>query len=98
MNPIEVAKAIDTYGIAVVTAICLGLICWLIRYLINEQSKNNKTILSMFKIELKALHKDGLTNARLNRKGIRVVKNLAEYMNKHFNGSTEQVTLREGKK
>lgn len=98
MNPIEVAKAIDTYGISVVTAICLGLIVWLVRYLINEQSKNNKTILSMFKIELKALHKDGLTNARLNRKSIRIVKNLSEYMNKHFNGSTEQVALREGKK
>ena len=91
MNPIEVAKAIDTYGIAMVTAICLGLICWLIRHLINEQSKNNKTILSMFKIELKALHKDGLTNARLNRKSIRVVKNLSEYMNKHFNGSADRV-------
>lgn len=78
MGPIEIGKAIDTYGIGVITVICLGLICWLVRHLIKEQGKTNKSILSMFKVELKALHKDGLTNARLTRKSVRTICTLTE--------------------
>lgn len=93
MNPIELGKAISEYGIAIVTGIFLVLISWLVRYLITEQSKNMKSILSMFKVELKALHKDGLTNARLNRKSISMVGKLTEYMNRHFNGNIDKINF-----
>ena len=94
MNPIETGKAIDQYGIAIITGIFLVLICWLVRYLIKEQSKNNKTVLSMFKVELKALHKDGLTNAKLNRKSITMIGALTEYLNRHFNGCVDKVNFK----
>ena len=93
MNPIELGKAISDYGIAIITGIFLVLIVWLVRYLITEQSKNMKSILSMFKMELKALHKDGLTNARLNRKSISMVGTLTEYLNRHFNGNIDRVNF-----
>lgn len=98
MNPIELGKAIDTYGIAVVTAIFLVLICWLVRHLIKEQGKTNKGVLSMFKVELKALHKDGLTNARLNRKSIGMLCTLTEYINRNFNGCSDKINLKKVKK
>ena len=94
MGGIEVGKAISEYGIEVVTGICLVLIVWLVRYLIKEQSKTNKSILSMFKIELKALHNDGLKNANLNRKSIFMIKSLAEYFNKYFNGNDDKVNFK----
>ena len=94
MNPIELGKAIADYGIPIITAICLILICWLVRYLIKEQSKTNKSILSMFQIELKALHKGDLTNARLNRKSITMIGALSEYLNRHFNGCSDKVNFK----
>lgn len=94
MEGIEIGKAISEYGIAIVTGIFLVLICWLVRYLIKEQSKNNKTVLGMFKVELKALHKDGLTNARLNRKSITMIGALTEYLNRYFNGCADKVNFR----
>ena len=94
MNPIEIGKAIDTYGIAIITGIFLGLICWLVRYLITEQSKNMKSILSMFKVELKALHKGDLANARLNRKSITMIGALSEYLNRYFNGCADKVNFK----
>ena len=93
MGGIEVGKAISEYGISIVTGICLVLIVWLVRYLIKEQSKTNKSILSMFQIELKALHNDGLKNARLNRKNISMVATLTEYLNRHFNGNMDKVNF-----
>ena len=97
MEGIELGKAISDYGIAIVTGIFLGLICWLVRYLIKEQSKNMKDILSMFKVELKALHKDGLKNASLNRKSITMIGTLSEYLNHHFNGNIDKVNFKKGK-
>ena len=94
MGPIGIGKAIDAYGIAIITGILLGLICWLVRHFVKEQSNNMKEILSMTKVELKALHRDGKTNARLNRKSIRMIGTLSEYLNKHFNGSTEKLNYR----
>ena len=94
MNPIELGKAIAEYGIPIITAICLILICWLVRYLIKEQSKTNKSILSMFKVELKALHNDGLKNARLNRKSITMMGALTEYLNRYFNGCADKVNFK----
>lgn len=94
MNPIELGKAIAEYGIPIITAICLVLICWLVRYLIKEQSKTNKSILSMFQTELKALHKGDLTNARLNRKSITMIGALSEYLNRYFNGCADKVNFK----
>ncbi len=94
MNPIELGKAIAEYGIPIVTGICLALIVWLVRYLIKEQSKTNKNILSMFKVELKALHKGDLTNARLNRRSITMIGALTEYLNRHFNGCADKVNFK----
>ena len=94
MPGIEIGKAISEYGIAIVTGIFLVLICWLVRYLITEQSKNMKNILSMFKVELKALHKGDQTNARLNRKSITMIGALTEYLNRHFNGCVDKVNFK----
>jgi hypothetical protein len=94
MEGIELGKAISEYGIAIVTGIFLVLVCWLIRYLIREQSKNMKNVLDMFKVELKALHKDGLKNASLNRKSINMMATLTEYLNRHFNGCADKVNFK----
>ena len=94
MNPIELGKAIADYGIPIITAICLILICWLVRYLIKEQSRTNKSILSMFQIELKALHKGDLANARLNRKSITMIGALSEYLNRYFNGCADKINFK----
>ena len=50
----------------------------------------------MFQIELKALHNDGLKNARLNRKNISMVATLTEYLNRHFNGNIDKVNFKKG--
>ena len=94
MNPIELGKAISEYGIPIITAICLLLIVWLVKYLMKEQSKTNKDILSMFKVELKALHRGDQTNARLNRKSITMISALTEYLNRYFNGCADKVNFK----
>ena len=94
MGGIEIGKAISEYGIAIITGIFLVLVCWLVRYLIKEQSKNMKTVLDLFKVELKALHKDGLKNASLNRRSITMIGTLSEYLNKHFNGYSDKVNFK----
>jgi len=94
MPGIEIGKAISQYGIAIVTGIFLVLICWLVRYLITEQSKNMKEILGLFKVELKALHKDSLLNAKLNRKSISMIGALSEYLNKYLNHNNEKINYR----
>jgi len=94
MEGIEIGKAISDYGIAIITGIFSVLVCWLIRYLIKEQSKNMKDVLSMFKVELKALHKDGLKNASLNRRSITMIGTLSEYLNHHFNGNIDKVNFK----
>ena len=94
MEAIELGKAISDYGIGIVTAICLVLIVWLVKYLMKEQSKTNKSILGMFQKELKSLHRDELTNARLNRKSISMLGTLTEYLNKYFNGNVNRVNFK----
>jgi len=92
MEVIEIGKAMSDYGIAiVVTAVFSVLIFWLVKRLINEQSTTNKNILNMFKVELKALHQDGLKNAKLNRKSINMIGTLTEYLNRHFNGCNDKI-------
>ena len=112
MVGIELGKAISEYGIAIITGIFLVLICWLVRHLITEQSKNMtkqnanmEIVLSMSKVEMKAIgttmesmqktiQKGNSTNASLNRKSITMIGSLAEYMNKHFNGCTDKVNFK----
>ncbi len=94
MLGIEIGKAIVDHGIAIITGICLALIVWLVRRLVNEQSNTNKSILGMFKKELKDLHKDGQKNARLNRKSITMITALSEYLNSHFNNCVEKVNCK----
>ena len=57
--------------------------------------------MGMFKNELKELHKDGLMNAKLNRKSINMQKKLinqftalTEYLNSHFNGCVDKVNFK----
>ena len=70
------------------------LVAWLVWYLI-------RSIMGMFKNELKELHKDGLMNAKLNRKSINMQKKLitqftalTEYLNAHFNGCVDKVNFK----
>lgn len=106
MGPIEIGKAIDTYGIAIVTAILLGLIVWLIKHFVGAQDKTMKDIISMSKVEMKAIgdtmgkmqktiQKGYSTNSRLNRKSIRMIGTLAEYLNKHLNRNDDKINNRE---
>lgn len=94
MFGIEVGKMIAEYGIPIITGICLALIVWLVRRLVNEQSDTNKDILGMFKKELKDLHKDGQKNARLNRKSISMLTALAEYLNRYLNGCVDKINFK----
>jgi len=94
MEGILIGKAISEYGIPIVTAIFLILFCWIIRYLIKQQTEDRNTLLNMFKNELKRLHKDNLTNARLNRKSIEMLSALTEYLNRHFNGCVDKLNFR----
>ena len=105
MGAIELGKAIDTYGIAIVTGILLALLVWLVRHFVVGQDKTMKDIISMSKVEMKAIgntmekmqktiQKGNSTNSRLNRKSIRMVGTLAEYLNKHLNGNNDKVNSR----
>jgi len=105
MPVIEIGKAIDTYGIAIVTAILLGLIVWLIKHFVTQQDKTMKDIISMAKVEMKAIgttmekmqktiQKGNSTNARLNRKSISMIGALSEYLNRNFNGCADKVNFK----
>jgi len=105
MGPIEIGKAIDTYGIAIITAIFLALIVWLVRHLIIGQDKTMKDIINMSKVEMKAIgdtmekmqktiQKGYSTNSRLNRKSITMISALTEYLNAHFNGCVDKVNFK----
>ncbi|GAI74858.1 unnamed protein product [marine sediment metagenome] len=104
MNPIELGKAIAEYGVPIITGILLVLIVCLMKWFMNEQSKTNKSILGMSKVEMKAIgdtmekmqktiQKGNSTNARLNRKSITMIGGLAEYINTHFNGNNDKVNF-----
>ena len=106
MNPLEIGKTIDTYGIAIITGILLALIVWLIKHFVTQQDKTMKEVIDMSKVEMKAIgntmekmqetiQKGNSTNSRLNRKSIRMITSLAEYMNRHFNARDERVDFKE---
>lgn len=93
-----IGELINNYGKLGVQGVLVILVAWLVWYLI-------RSIMGMFKNELKELHKDSLLNARLNRKSIKMQKTLidqfaglAEYLNRHFNGCADKVNFRKVKK
>lgn len=89
-----IAELINNYGKLGVQGVLVILIAWLVWYLI-------RSIMGMFKNELKVLHKDSLLNARLNRKSIKMQKilinqftALTEYLNRHFNGNFDKINFK----
>ena len=89
-----ISELINNYGKLGVQGVLVILVAWLVWYLI-------RSIMGMFKNELKELHKDGVLNAKLNRKSIRMQKALVnqftaltEYLNTHFNGCVDKVNLK----
>ena len=91
-----ISELINNYGKLGVQGVLVILVAWLVWYLI-------RSIMGMFKNELKVLHKDSLLNARLNRKSIKMQKilinqftGLTEYLNRHFNGCIDKVNFKKG--
>ncbi|MBA7551639.1 hypothetical protein ES705_44187 [subsurface metagenome] len=89
-----ITELINNYGKLGVQGVLVILVAWLVWYLI-------RSIMGMFKNELKELHKDGITNARLNRKSINMQKKLiyqftalTEYLNLHFNNCADKVNCK----
>jgi len=89
-----ISELINNYGKLGVQGVLVILVAWLVWYLI-------RSIMGMFKNELKVLHKDSLLNARLNRKSIKMQKTLinqftglTEYLNLHFNNCVEKVNCK----
>jgi len=89
-----ISELIQNYGKLGIQGVLVILMVWLVWYLI-------RSIMGMFKNELKVLHKDSLLNARLNRKSIKMQKTLigqftglAEYLNRHFNGNFDKVNFK----
>jgi len=89
-----ISELINNYGKLGVQGVLVILVVWLVWYLI-------RSVMGMFKNELKTLHKDSLLNARLNRKSINMTKTLtnqftglAEYLNRHFNGNFDKVNFK----
>jgi len=89
-----ISELINNYGKLGMQGVLVILVVWLVWYLI-------RSIMGMFKNELKTLHKDSLLNAKLNRKSIAMLgtltnrfTSLTEYMNHHFNGCTDKVNFR----
>ena len=89
-----ISELINNYGKLGVQGVLVILVAWLVWYLI-------RSIMGMFKNELKLLHEDSLLNARLNRKSIKMQKTLinqftglTEYLNRHFNGCADKVNFK----
>ena len=89
-----ISELINNYGKLGVQGVLVILVAWLVWYLI-------RSIMGMFKNELRVLHKDSLLNARLNRKSIKMQKTLigqfmalTEYLNRHFNGNMDRINFK----
>ena len=105
MEGIIIGKAISDYGIVIITAILLVLAIWLIKHyvnqqtedrktFVNQQTEDRKTLMGILQNELKLLHKDNITNAKLNRQSISMLGRLTEYFNRNFNGSNNRLKLK----
>lgn len=89
-----IGELINNYGKLGVQGVLVILVAWLVWYLI-------RSIMGMFKNELKELHKDSTVNIKLNRKSIKMQKELisqftalTEYLNRHFNGNLDKVNFK----
>lgn len=87
-------KVMSDYGAIGIAIVLVGLCIWLIKYFVRQQTKDREGIMGLVQNELKVLHKDNLVNSRLNRKSIFMLKSLAEYFNKYFNGNNEKVNFK----
>ena len=87
-------KVMSDYGAIAIAMILVGLCIWLIKYFVRQQTKDREGIMGLLQNELKSLHKDNLTNARLNRKSVSMLGRLTEYFNKYFNGNTDKVNFK----
>jgi len=88
MGEINIIEAMSKHGVAIVVcAILLGLVIWLIKHYVNQQTEDRKvfvkqqeedraTIMGLFQNELKDLHSDSSLNAKLNRKSIAMLGTL----------------------
>lgn len=88
MGEIKIIEAMDKQGVAlVVCALLLGLVIWLIRHYVNQQTEDRNVfvkqqeedraiIMGLFQNELKDLHGDSLLNAKLNRRSITMLGTL----------------------
>ena len=90
MNPIEIGMAIDNYGIAIVTAIILILVVWLVRYLVKQQTDDRVYYRKLVTNDMKALHADSTKNAELNNQTIVLQKDMIKQLEEH-NGFTRQL-------
>ena len=90
MNPIEIGKAINDYGIAMVLAIVLILVVWLVRYLVKQQTDDRVYYRELVTNDMKGLHKDNVKNADLNNQTIVLQKDMMKQLEEH-NGFTKKL-------
>lgn len=76
MGEDAIVKAVSNYGAIAISGVLVALVVWLIKYLIQEQTKDRTIFMGMFQNELKQLHEDNTINAKLNRKSISMQKRL----------------------
>lgn len=96
-----IVEAVNKYMAIGIGAVLVACAIWLIKYYVKEQSKNMKTVLDLFKNELKDLHKDSSINTKLNQESVKMIEiltdrftALTEYLNRHFNGCVDKVNYK----
>lgn len=89
MNPIEIGQAIDNYGIAMVTAIILTLVVWLVRYFVKQSNEDRLYYRGVITTDLVKLHKSDEKNANLNNQTIILQKDMAKELEEH-NGHSKK--------
>lgn len=83
MNPIEIGQAIDNYGIAMVMAIILPLVVWLVRYFVKQSNEDRLHYRKLVTEDMQKLHADSLENANLNKQTIILQKDVAKELEEH---------------
>ena len=82
MNPIDIGIAIDNYGIAIITAIILILVVWLVKHLVKQQTDDRVFYRKMITNDMKGLHQDNVKNADLNNQSIILLKDIGDNQTK----------------
>lgn len=106
------AELINNYGDIGALTILVGLMVWYLKYQTKQQTKRDTKhdkiqeeerlfYRRIITNDLKELHKDNLSNAKLNQNSLIMLETLTtqitgltEYMNLHFNGCVEKVNLK----